>query len=206
LSDRKAQASRRAREESEAPSSELREERGGEKEKPWEKRRKEKEKGEGERREGSASEERPAQFGHELLEFFEALLEPSSQGLSPISDCAELRRALAQLTRGHAQIFRGWAKARLALERREKGGGLLLELESIFAKARRRGALLEKREVPLEHEREGLRLLERGEGEHRPGELTREHWRRRKARRARSARFTREERRSHEKEGEGLPI
>ena len=45
---------------------------------------------------------------------------------------------------------------------------LFFELESIFAKARRRSALLEKAKVLLEHEREGFGLLERGEGELRP--------------------------------------
>ena len=132
----------------------------------------EKEKGEGERRRRkgrrSASEERPTQLSHELLKLLEALLELSLQSCAPVGNYAQLERALAKLLRLHADIRRNMGEATLALESREKGGGLLFELASIRAKARRRGALLEKAKVLLEHEREGFGLLERGEGEHRP--------------------------------------
>jgi hypothetical protein len=154
----------------------------------------------------SASEERPAKLGHELLELLEALLELSLQSFAAFRNIAQLESARAKLLRLHADIRRDVSEATFALESGEKGGGLLLELESIRAKARRRRTLLEKREVLLEHEREGLRLLERGEGEHRPGELAWEHRRRREARSARRAELAGEERRSHEKKGEGLPI
>lgn len=50
---------------------------------------------------GLTSKERPAKLSHELLELLERSLELSSQGLSPIGDCAELCSALAQLSRSY---------------------------------------------------------------------------------------------------------
>jgi len=177
------------------------EEREGEKRRPLQEKRREGRRKEekGERR--SASEERPAKRGHESFELLEALLELLSQGFATVSSRAKLASALAKLRSCAPDAGSARSEARLALKRSEKGGGLLLELARISAKRERRGLLLERLELALEVISEGGGLLERGEGEERPWELfSGEKRRRRKARSARSALLTGEERRGHERE------
>jgi hypothetical protein len=77
-------------------------------------RRKEKEE-KGEER-SSASEERPAQLSHELLELLEALLELSLQSVATLRNIAQLESARAKLVRLHADIRRDMSEAAFALE------------------------------------------------------------------------------------------